>query len=99
SNSLQYTPRQGVITILIQQSNGEVDIAVSDTGAGIRDDLVYKVFDRFYRTEQARINHPRGSGLGLAIVKSIMDLHHGKASVQSELGKGATVTLSFPIAN
>jgi two-component system, OmpR family, heavy metal sensor histidine kinase CusS len=96
SNSLQYTPRQGLITILIQQSNGEVDIAVSDTGAGIRSDLLSKVFDRFYRSEQARINHPRGSGLGLAIVKSIMDLHHGRASVQSEPGKGTTVTLSFP---
>ncbi len=96
SNALQYTPIGGKITIAIKQSaNGSVSVDISDTGSGIESDHLPKVFERFYRTDKARTLNPDGSGLGLAIVKSIMDIHGGRVSIQSEPGVGTTATLYF----
>jgi len=97
ANSLQSTPSGGKVMISIQQDHGAfVDISVRDTGYGIRSELLPKIFDRFCRDDHANSNHKHGSGLGLAIVKSIMDLHHGQATITSEMGKGTIVTLRFP---
>jgi two-component system, OmpR family, heavy metal sensor histidine kinase CusS len=97
SNSLQSTPNGGKVMISINQDHGSfVDITIRDTGCGIRSEFLPKIFDRFCRGDQDNSNHKHGSGLGLAIVKSIMDLHQGKATIMSEIGKGTTVTLRFP---
>jgi two-component system, OmpR family, heavy metal sensor histidine kinase CusS len=76
-----------------------VAVSVRDTGCGIDSEHLPHVFDRFYRADRARSHYSQGAGLGLAIVKSIMNLHHGTVTIQSEPGKGTTVTLRFPAPN
>jgi two-component system heavy metal sensor histidine kinase CusS len=100
SNALNNTPRGGKIHFAVaQRDDHTVEITVSDTGCGIAAEHLPKVFDRFYRVDPARSQHPNGSGLGLAIVKSIVSLHGGTIRVTSEVGKGSTFTLEFPAEN
>lgn len=89
-NAVHYTPPGGSITISI----GASKVSVQDTGSGIAAEHLPRVFDRLYRADASRSSE--GVGLGLALVKSIMDLHGGTASIESEPGRGTTVTLSFP---
>jgi two-component system heavy metal sensor histidine kinase CusS len=93
-NALRFTPENGSIQIALSQHNTDIEVAVSDTGSGIAPEHLPRVFDRFYRVESSRGSD--GAGLGLALVKSIVDLHGGLASIQSEPGQGTTVTLVFP---
>jgi len=96
SNALQYTLRGGKVTISVAHSNGWIDIGVTDTGAGIDPEHLPHIFDRFYRADRARSQHPQGFGLGLAIVKSILALHGGMVAITSVAGTGTTVVLRFP---
>jgi len=96
SNALQYTPRGGKVTISVAHSNGWIDIGVTDTGAGIDPEHLPRIFDRFYRADRSRSQHPQGFGLGLAIVKSILTLHGGTVAIKSTPGAGTTVVLRFP---
>ena len=99
SNALQYTPTGGKVTISIDEREvGVVEVCVGDTGPGIAHEHLGKIFDRFYRVDDSR-HASQGTGLGLAIVKSIMDLHGGSVSVESDLGKGTNVSLRFPRCN
>ncbi|PYK50222.1 MAG: two-component sensor histidine kinase [Verrucomicrobia bacterium] len=93
-NALRFTPENGSIQITLSEHNADVEVAVSDNGCGIAPEHLPRVFDRFYRAESSRGSD--GAGLGLALVKSIVDLHGGSARIQSEVGRGTTVTLSFP---
>ena len=93
-NALRFTPENGSIQIALSPHNTDFEVAVSDTGSGIAPELLPRLFDRFYRVESSRGSD--GAGLGLALVKSIVDLHGGSASIQSEPGQGTTVTLVFP---
>ena len=95
ANALNYTPRGGKVTISVAQRGGRVALAVADTGCGIAPENLPKIFDRFYRVDASRSQLPQGIGLGLAIVKSIMALHGGTAGVESEVGRGTTLTLHF----
>jgi two-component system heavy metal sensor histidine kinase CusS len=97
SNALNYTPPGGRVVIHANRCDGRsFAITVSDTGSGIATEHLPHVFDRLYRVDPSRSQHPNGAGLGLAIVKSIMALHGGSVAVQSESGKGSTFTLTFP---
>ncbi len=97
SNALDYTPRGGTIRVrACRRPDDWVEIRVSDTGSGIPSKHLFRIFDRFYRADPARTRHTQGTGLGLAIVKSIMTLHGGSVSVESEEGRGATFILHFP---
>jgi len=89
-NAVHYTPVGGSIAISI----GDSKVSVKDTGCGIAAEHLPRVFDRLYRVDSSRSSE--GVGLGLALVKSIMDLHGGTAQIESEPGRGTTVTLSFP---
>jgi two-component system, OmpR family, heavy metal sensor histidine kinase CusS len=93
-NALRFTPENGSIQIALSEHDPDFEVAVSDTGCGIAPEHLPRVFDRFYRAESSRGSD--GAGLGLALVKSIMDLHCGSAKIESEIGRGTTVTLSFP---
>src|SRR5437667_6835256 len=93
-NALRFTPQDGSIQITLSEHNADVEVAVSDNGCGIAPEHLPRVFDRFYRAESSRGSD--GAGLGLALVKSIVDLHGGSAKIQSEVGRGTTLTLSFP---
>jgi two-component system heavy metal sensor histidine kinase CusS len=100
SNALNHTPRGGrVLVQTSQRADGGLEINVGDTGRGIAAEHLPRIFDRLYRADPARSQHPDGAGLGLAIVKSIMALHGGTVGVESELGKGARFTLIFPKAS
>ena len=93
-NALRFTPANGKIRIAIRNANKAVEISVTDNGSGIAPEHLPKVFDRFYRADPSRSSG--GTGLGLSLVKSIVDLHGGSAKIESESGRGTTVTLIFP---
>lgn len=92
-NAVKYTPNGGQVTLGLWNDEGWARIEVSDNGHGISDDDVPHIFDRFFRTADARLNQRNGSGLGLAIVKSIAEAHGGKIEVFSRLGEGTTFRL------
>ena len=93
-NALRFTPENGSIQIALVEHAKDFEIAVSDNGSGIAPEHLPRVFDRFYRAESSRGSD--GAGLGLALVKSIVDLHGGTARIQSEIGRGTIVSLTFP---
>ena len=93
-NALQHTPNGGEICLSLHPANdGSTEVSVQDTGCGIAEEHLPKLFDRFYRVDPARSEE--GTGLGLAIVKSIMDLHGGSVVINSTPGKGTVVKLHF----
>jgi len=93
-NALRFTPENGSIKIALADGPTHFEVAVSDNGSGIAPEHLPRVFDRFYRAEPSRGSD--GAGLGLALVKSIVDLHGGSATIQSGIGHGTTVSLTFP---
>ena len=93
-NALRFTPPGGTILISLVTRAEHCEISVKDTGCGIGAEHLPRVFDRFYRADSSRSS--QGSGLGLALVKSIADLHDGSAKIESEVGRGTIVTLTFP---
>lgn len=93
-NALRFTPDKGRIEIAIRKVDDKVEVSVSDNGSGIAPEHLPRVFDRFYRADPSR--SAAGTGLGLSLVKSIVDLHGGSATIQSKVGHGTTVTLTFP---
>ena len=93
-NALRFTSDGGEIKIEISVRNADVEVAVIDNGAGVAPEHLSRVFDRFYRADSSRSSD--GAGLGLALVKSIVDLHGGSATIESEVNRGTIVTLSFP---
>ncbi|WP_426116957.1 heavy metal sensor histidine kinase [Massilia sp. PWRC2] len=96
-NALNHTPSGGSVVVdVTKTSDRAVEIVVSDTGEGIAPEDLPHVFDRFYRADSARFRQGAGTGLGLAIVRSIMLLHGGSVSIDSQLGRGTAATLRFP---
>ena len=99
ANARVHTPAGTNIEVTISHDGDGVRIAVSDNGPGLSPDDQKKVFERFYRADSSRARvDGEGSGLGLSIVDAVMKAHNGSVSVTSELGKGATFTLFFPVA-
>jgi two-component system, OmpR family, heavy metal sensor histidine kinase CusS len=94
-NALRFTPESGSIQIALSEHDGRFEVAVSDNGRGIEPEHLPRVFDRFYRADSSRGSD--GAGLGLALVKSIVDLHGGSAIIESNVGRGTTVKLIFPL--
>jgi two-component system, OmpR family, heavy metal sensor histidine kinase CusS len=93
-NALRFTPQNGSIHIAFSEHDDYFGVVVSDNGCGIAPEHLPRVFDRFYRVESSRGSD--GAGLGLALVKSIVDLHGGSVKIESKIGHGTTVTLTFP---
>lgn len=100
SNALHYTNTGGTVTITTRQAaNRSIEVSIADTGCGIAAADLPKLTDRFYRVDATRQMNKEGTGLGLAIVRSIMELHGGMLNIQSEPGRGTSVTLIFPRAD
>lgn len=97
-NAIRYTPDGGKVEVRLKHTDERVAITVTDTGAGIPQDAQARIFERFYRVDQARTRERGGTGLGLAIVKHAAELHRGAVTVESELGRGSTFTVSLPSA-
>jgi two-component system phosphate regulon sensor histidine kinase PhoR len=97
-NAIKYSPEGGKVSINVTRADGQLVISVIDNGIGIPKDSLPRVFERFYRVDQARSRALGGTGLGLSIVKHVALRHGGKAEATSELGKGSTFTISLPAA-
>jgi two-component system cell cycle sensor histidine kinase PleC len=97
SNAVKFTPKDGTITLFARPSDcGGVEFGVSDTGAGISPRDLKKVFEPFGQGQHDIAVCEKGTGLGLPIVKGLIEAHGGTVSLQSTLGEGTTVTVSFP---
>ena len=97
SNAVKFTPAGGTVTVFARKkSNGCLDVGVIDTGVGIDPDDIQAVFAAFGQGRHDISNPEKGTGLGLPIVRGIVEAHGGKVSLQSELGKGTTITCHFP---
>jgi signal transduction histidine kinase/ActR/RegA family two-component response regulator len=96
SNAVKFTGTGGTVTVALQQTGNTVMITVTDTGVGIRRDVLPFVFDRFRQADASSTRPHGGLGLGLAIVRHIVELHGGTATVQSAEGEGASFTVELP---
>ncbi|MBT6048077.1 MAG: HAMP domain-containing histidine kinase, partial [Candidatus Scalindua sp.] len=96
-NSVKYTEQEGTISINSTITDKEVKLEISDTGMGITTEDINKIFNEFYRARNAKAAELRGTGLGLSIVKNLIKQYGGSIDVQSQIEKGTTVTISFPI--
>ncbi|UWE04983.1 sensor histidine kinase [Laceyella sacchari] len=97
TNSIKFTERGGTITIKIDKTRKkEIAVMVQDTGIGIPEQDLPRIFDRFYKVDKARERNDHGSGLGLAIVYKIIEAHQGSIDVASQENKGTTFTIRLP---
>ena len=97
-NAVKYSAAGGKITVRANSADGQLDLSVSDNGAGIPAADLPRIFERFYRADKARHRELGGTGLGLSIVKHIAQLHGGSVEAESELGRGTTVRVRLPLA-
>jgi two-component system phosphate regulon sensor histidine kinase PhoR len=97
-NALNYTPAGGTVSVHVAEDGSTARIAVADTGIGIATEHHERIFERFYRIDEARSRQLGGTGLGLAIAKHVVQSHHGQITVDSRLGQGSTFTISLPLA-
>jgi two-component system OmpR family sensor kinase len=99
ANARTHTPVGTKIDVSVIQSEDGVRIRIADNGPGLSEKDQAQIFERFYRADASRVRTDgEGTGLGLSIVEAVMRAHAGQVSVESELGKGATFTLFFPLS-
>jgi two-component system phosphate regulon sensor histidine kinase PhoR len=96
-NAIKFTPPGGMITITAREETDQVVFGVNDTGEGIAEDDLERVFERFYKADRSRSRG--GTGLGLSIARHIVETHKGRIWVESEIGKGSTFWFSIPKAS
>ena len=95
-NAIKYNVENGKVNVKITKSNSYVDIIVEDTGIGIDEKHLPRLFERFYRVDKSRSREMGGTGLGLAIVKHIVISFEGTIDIESKLGKGTKVSIKIP---
>ena len=95
-NAIKYSPPRSTVTVAATEMPGSVELQVSDDGPGIPAEAKERIFERFFRLDQARSREAGGTGLGLSIVKHIVQRHAGKVWVKSELGRGSTFCFTLP---
>lgn len=98
SNAVKFTPQGGRVGVQIGQQGAQVWLRVWDTGIGIPDSHLDRVFDRFYQVEASLTRRHEGMGLGLSIAKEMVDLHHGQIDVRSSAGQGSAFTVLLPVS-
>ncbi|ANE50454.1 ATP-binding protein [Flavisolibacter tropicus] len=96
SNAFKYS-KEGTISISVKEVSQKILFSVTDTGVGIPQDHLSKIFDRFHRIENIQGRSQEGSGIGLAMVKELVRLHQGVIDVESTVGKGSTFTVAIPV--
>ncbi|MFC4599933.1 sensor histidine kinase [Cohnella hongkongensis] len=103
-NAIRYTPESGSVTVSVQErpsdgrSGAALRIAIEDTGVGIAPEQLEQIFNRFYRTDEARARNSGGMGLGLAIAKELVLAHEGTLEAESRPGRGTTFVLVLPVS-
>lgn len=95
-NAINYTPEKGSVSLDVYKEDAKVKIEVSDTGIGIPEKELPRIFERFYRIDKARSRESGGTGLGLAIVKHIVEVHDGEILIDSKVDEGTTITVCLP---
>ncbi len=96
-NACHYSRQQGNIELQLNTDEHNATISVHDDGIGIPQDELERVFERFYRSKEARILSTHGTGLGLSLAKAIVETHHGSIELTSQQGQGTTVTVTLPL--
>ncbi|WP_156760031.1 sensor histidine kinase [Microbacterium karelineae] len=99
SNAIAYSPKGSHVGVGVREVDGAVEIAVTDQGIGIAEQDQNRIFERFYRADQARSRHTGGTGLGLSIVKHAIQRHGGEVRLWSREGQGSTFTIRLPVAD
>ncbi|MDD4592135.1 MAG: ATP-binding protein [Parabacteroides sp.] len=94
-NAIKYNKEKGIVFIKVGEAEEMATLSVSDTGIGIPKEHQGRVFERFYRVDKSHFKDTGGTGLGLSIVKHIASYHGGEISLESEIGKGTSITVSF----
>ena len=98
TNAVKYNNEGGEIWVQVKHWGADMILTVRDTGVGIPAESQSRIFERFYRVDKGRSRKQGGTGLGLSIVKHIVNFYHGSVKVESEVGKGSTVTVKLQIA-
>ena len=97
-NAIKYNTDGGRVQVAVTKENETAAVTVRDTGIGIPPDQQDRVFERFYRVDKSHSKASGGTGLGLSIVKHAVQYHHGAIHLQSEVGKGTEIRVTFPVA-
>lgn len=95
-NAINFTPEGGKITLELKNMNHEIEMSVSDTGAGIPAEDLPHIFERFYRVDKSRSRKTGGTGLGLTIARQLVKVHHGEIHVESEINRGTRFYFTLP---
>ena len=96
-NAIKYSPDGSKILVSTEEINGRIVVQVADQGIGIPTQELNNVFDKFYRSSEVKNSPVKGSGLGLFLSKYFVELHRGRISVESQMGKGSTFTVELPM--
>jgi signal transduction histidine kinase len=99
SNALKFTPKGGRVRLGASREGAFVRVSVADTGVGIPREDLHDIFDKYAQARSRATRSEKGTGLGLYITRQLVELHGGKISVQSEVGKGSTFSFTIPIAS
>jgi signal transduction histidine kinase len=97
-NAVKYTPANGRVMFRVNITDKNIEVSVQDTGLGIAADELEKVFEKFYRSNDPRVQEQTGTGLGLALSQEVVRLHGGKITVESEINKGSTFMMTLPLS-
>lgn len=98
SNAIRYTPSGGKVTVSTEVRDGQVQVSVADTGIGMDPAVAARIFEKFYRADNARATEAQGLGLGLSLVQQLVEAHHGRVEVESAVGVGSTFRIILPAA-
>ena len=96
-NATKYSSEKPKIHVKTKKHPSAVEISISDNGIGMSKEELRRIFDKFYRVSTGNLHDVKGFGLGLSYVRAIVDAHKGKIDVKSELGKGSTFSVFFPL--
>lgn len=96
-NAVKYTPPEGRVAFRVNVTDQQLQIIVEDSGVGISEEELPRVFEKFFRSEDPRVQEQKGTGLGLALAQEVIHLHGGRITAESELNKGSTFHVVLPI--
>ena len=96
-NAIKYTPEGGRVGLRARVNDSTLQIDIEDTGVGISEEELPKIFDKFFRSSDPRVQQESGTGLGLSLAREVIRLHRGELTVESEVNKGSTFTLTLPL--
>jgi signal transduction histidine kinase len=96
-NAAKYTPDGGRVALKVTVADGVLQIQVEDSGVGIAEEELGKIFDKFFRSSDERVRGETGTGLGLSLAREIICLHGGDITARSELDRGSTFMVTLPL--